>query len=142
MRTFVMVKPDGVKRGLVGEIVKRFERYGFRLAGIKVLRVEKQRAEKLYAVHKGKPFYNDLMNYITSGPVAAISLDISMGPEDAIKLVRKIVGATNPLNAEMGSIRGDYGCFLSENIIHASDSKESADYELPIFFDESELVKY
>lgn len=137
-----MVKPDGVKRGLVGEIVKRFERYGFRLAGIKVLRVEKQSAEKLYAVHKGKPFYNDLMNYITSGPVAAISLDIPLGPEDAIKLVRKIVGATNPLNAEMGSIRGDYGCLLSENIIHASDSKESADYELPIFFDESELVKY
>ncbi|MFZ2456426.1 MAG: nucleoside-diphosphate kinase [Candidatus Altiarchaeia archaeon] len=142
MRTFVMIKPDGVKRGLVGEIVSRFERYGIRLAGLRVIQMGKDKAERLYAVHKGKPFYNDLMKYITSGPVAVLALEIDLPAEDAIKLVRKVVGATNPLNAEMGSIRGDYGMVVSENIIHASDGKESADYELPIFFNEQDLVNY
>jgi nucleoside-diphosphate kinase len=142
MRTFVMIKPDGVKRGLVGEIVSRFERYGIRLSGLRIIHMGKDKAEKLYAVHKGKPFYNDLMKYITSGPVAVMALEINLPAEDAIKLVRKVVGATNPLNAEMGSIRGDYGLIVSENIIHASDGKESADYELPIFFNEQDLVKY
>ena len=140
MRTFVMIKPDGVKRGLVGEIVSRFERYGIRLSGLRITHMGKDKAEKLYAVHKGKPFYNDLMKYITSGPVAVMALEINLPAEDAIKLVRKVVGATNPMNAEMGSIRGDYGLLVSENIIHASDGKESADYELPIFFNESDLV--
>jgi nucleoside-diphosphate kinase len=142
MRTFVMIKPDGVKRGLVGEIVSRFERYGIRLAGLRVIQMGNDKAERLYAVHKGKPFYNDLMKYITSGPVAVMALEIDLPAEDAIKLVRKVVGATNPLNAEMGSIRGDYGMVVSENIIHASDGKESADYELPIFFNDSDIVKY
>jgi len=142
MRTLVIVKPDGVKRGLVGECVKRFERYGLKLAGLKVLSAGKARAEKLYAVHRGKPFYKDLIAYVTSGPIAVMVLDIDLPAEDGIKLVRKIVGATNPLNAEMASIRGDYGVTMSENIVHASDSGESADYEIPIFFDESELVKY
>jgi len=142
MRTLVIVKPDGVKRGLVGECIKRFERYGIKIAGLKILSAGKQRAEKLYAIHKGKPFYNDLIKYITSGPIAVIILDANLPTEDAIKLVRKIVGATNPLNAEMASIRGDYGMEMSENIVHASDSKESADYEIAIFFEESELVEY
>ena len=137
-----MIKPDGVRRHLVGEIVGRFERYGILLAGLRIISMGKERAEKLYAVHKGKPFYNDLIKYINSGPVAVMVLDINLPAEDAIKLVRKVVGATNPLNAEMGSIRGDYGLMMSENIIHASDSKESADYEIPIFFNESDLVKY
>ena len=140
MRTFVMIKPDGVKRGLVGEILCRFERFGIRLAGLRIIHMGKDKAEKLYVVHKDKPFYNDLMKYITSGPVAVMALDINLPSEDAIKLVRKVVGATNPLNAEMGSIRGDYGMLVSENIIHASDGKESADYELPIFFNESDMI--
>ena len=142
MRTLVIVKPDGVRRGLVGECIKRFERYGIKIAGLKILSAGKQRAEKLYAIHKGKPFYNDLIKYITSGPIAVMILDVNLAPEDAIKLVRKVVGATNPLDAEMASIRGDYGMEMSENIVHASDSKESADYEIAIFFEESELVKY
>jgi len=137
-----MIKPDGVRRGLVGEIVSRFERYGICIAGLRVMKMSRDRAERLYAVHKGKPFYDDLIKYITAGPVAVMALEINLPAEDAIKLVRKIVGATNPLNAEMGSIRGDYGVALSENIIHASDSGESASYELPIFFNESDLVKY
>ena len=140
MKTLVIVKPDGVKRGLVGESIKRFERAGFKLSGMKILKADMKKAEKLYAVHIGKPFYNDLMKYITSGPVAVIILESKLEGENAIKLVRKIVGATNPLAAEMGSIRGDYGSSISENIVHASDSKESADYEIPIFFDQSELV--
>ena len=140
MRTFVMIKPDGVRRHLVGEVVGRFERYGIRLAGLRIISMGKERAEKLYAVHKGKPFYNDLIKYINSGPVAVMVLDVALPAEDAIKLVRKVVGATNPLNAEMGSIRGDYGFMMSENIVHASDSLESADYEIPIFFNESDLV--
>ncbi len=142
MRTFVLIKPDGVRRGLAGEIVSRFERYGIRLVGLRIISMGRDRAEKLYAVHKGKPFYNDLMEYITSGPVAVMALEINLPAEDAIKMVRKVVGATNPLNAEMGSIRGDYGLIVSENIVHASDSKESADYEIPIFFNESDMVKY
>ena len=142
MRTLIIVKPDGVRRGLMGECIKRFERAGFKLCGLKILKADMKKAERLYAVHKGKPFYNDLMKYITSRPVAVIILESALDAENAIKLVRKIVGATNPLNAEMGSIRGDYGSIISENIVHASDSKESADYEIPIFFDQSELVNY
>ncbi|MBN2251692.1 MAG: nucleoside-diphosphate kinase [Candidatus Altiarchaeota archaeon] len=142
MRTLVIVKPDGVRRGLVGECIKRFERYGIRIAGLKVLDAGRERAERLYAVHKGKPFYEDLITYITSSPIAVIILDMGMEPAAAIKLVRKIAGATNPLEAEMGSIRGDYGLMISENIVHASDSGESADYEIPIFFDETEIVNY
>ena len=141
MRTLVIVKPDGVKRGLVGDAVSRFERYGFKLAGLKVLKAG-EKAEKLYSIHKGKPFYDDLIEYINSGPIAVIILDIDLKAEDAIKMVRKIVGATNPINAEMGSIRGDYGYSISENIVHASDSEESANKEIPIFFNENELVKY
>jgi nucleoside-diphosphate kinase len=141
MRTLVIIKPDGVKRGLVGESVKRFERYGFNLAGLKILRAG-EKAEKLYSIHKGKPFYNDLIKYINSGPIAVVILDINLPGEEAIKMIRKIVGATNPVNAEMGSIRGDYGYSISENIVHASDSEESAKKEIPIFFNETELVKY
>ncbi len=141
MRTLVLIKPDGVTRGLIGEVIGRFERYGTRIAGLKILQVNRDRAERLYAVHKGKPFFNDLIQYITSSPVAAAVLDMNIGDDDAIKLVRKIIGSTNPLDAEMGSIRGDFGTYITTNIVHASDSEESAKYEIPIFFDEDELLK-
>ncbi len=141
MRTLILVKPDGVARGLTGEVINRFERYGIRIAGLKMLQVDNKRAERLYSVHKGKPFFNDLIEHITSSPVVATVLDVNLKSEEAIRLVRKIVGATNPLDAEMGSIRGDFGTYITANIVHASDSEESANYEIPIFFDENELVR-
>lgn len=141
MRTLILVKPDGVARGLTGEVINRFERYGIRIAGLKMLQVDNKRAERLYSVHKGKPFFNDLIKHITSSPVVATVLDVNLKSEEAIRLVRKIVGATNPLDAEMGSIRGDFGTYITANIVHASDSEESANYEIPIFFDENELVR-
>lgn len=142
MRTFVMIKPDGVRRGLIGECVKRFEKCGFSIVGLKTINVSRDMAERLYAVHQGKPFYPDLMDYITSGPITAMMVEIDLEAGECIKLVRKIVGATNPLDAEMGSIRGDFGSSIAQNIIHASDSKESAEYEYPIFFGVDELANY
>ena len=141
MRTLILIKPDGVTRGLTGEVINRFERYGIRIVGLKMLQVDNKMAERLYSVHKGKPFFNDLIKHITSSPVVAIVLDVNLKSEETIKLVRKITGSTNPLDAEMGSIRGDFGTYITANIVHASDSEESANYEIPIFFDEKELVK-
>lgn len=142
MRILILIKPDGVSRGLIGEVIGRFERYGIRIVGLKMLQVDKKKAERLYAVHKGKHFFNDLIRHITSSPVVAAVLDIDLKSEEAIKFVRKIVGSTNPIDAEMGSIRGDFGTYITANIVHASDSEESANYEIPIFFDGDELVKY
>ena len=140
MRTLIIIKPGGVTRGLIGEALGRFERFGIRFVGIKLLRMEKERAELLYAVHKGKPFFSELITYITSSPVLIAVLDIDLGPDDGIKLVRKVIGATNPLEAAMGTLRGDFGLHMTDNIIHASDSEKSAEYEIPIFFDEDELI--
>ncbi|RLI92866.1 MAG: nucleoside-diphosphate kinase [Candidatus Altiarchaeales archaeon] len=143
MRTLIIIKPWAVSRGLVGEILSRFERRGIRLAGLKVVKVDRERAEKLYAVHKGKEFYESLIKHITSSPVVVGVLDIGIDdPEGAIRLVRKIIGATDPAKAEMGTIRGDFGLRIDRNVIHASDSTKSAKYEIPIFFDEDELVEY
>ncbi|RLI96117.1 MAG: nucleoside-diphosphate kinase [Candidatus Altiarchaeales archaeon] len=141
MKTLIIIKPDGVKRGLVGEIISRFENYGFRIIALKILNLDRKMAEKLYAIHKGKSFFDSLIEYITSGPVvAAVLATDNLTPENGIKVVRKIVGATNPLEAEMGSIRGDYAFDISGNLIHASDSEESAEYEIPIFFNDNELI--
>lgn len=142
MREFIIIKPDGVERGLVGEILSRFEKYGFRIVGLRILKVTKKQAEQLYDVHKGKPFYNDLIEYITSGPIAAGVLQIGVPDADSVALVRKIVGATDPAKAEMGTIRGDYGVSIRRNIVHASDSRPSRDREMPIFFADDELVEY
>jgi nucleoside-diphosphate kinase len=128
--TLVLVKPDGVRRGLAGEIVARFERRGLELRGARLLKISRQLAQQHYAEHKGKPFFGDLVSFITSGPVLALAVR----GEGAIATVRTMMGATNPLDSAPGTIRGDYALELSENIVHGSDSKASAKRELGLFF--------
>ncbi|MFH1835571.1 MAG: nucleoside-diphosphate kinase [Methanobacteriota archaeon] len=143
MNTLIIIKPWAVQRGLVGEILARFERHGIRIAAVKSLRLSKEKAEKLYAVHEGKPFFKDVVGYMTSTPIVAAVLETDMlDDEAAVALVRKIVGATDPTKAEMGTIRGDFGMRKDRNIIHASDSPESAEYEIPLFFTKNDIVSY
>jgi nucleoside-diphosphate kinase len=137
-RTLVLIKPDGVQRGLVGEIVGRFERKGLKLVGLRMLDVSRELAERHYAVHAGKHFYAGLVEFISSGPVAAIALE---GP-DAIATVRRMVGRTMPNEAEPGTIRGDLGISGLRNLIHASDAPETASSELAMWFDPADLVAY
>ena len=137
-RTFVMIKPDGVQRGLVGEVIKRLENRGLLLVAARFLAVSPELAEKHYAVHKGKPFYEGLIKYITSGPVLAMVWE---GP-DAIAAVRQTMGATNPLNAAPGSIRHDYALSVGRNLTHASDSPENAALEIGLWFKPDELVDW
>ena len=136
--TFVMVKPDGVQRGLTGAIISRFEQKGLKITGMKMIVLSKEMAEKHYSEHKGKVFFESLINFIISGPVVAFILE---GP-GAINIVRKIVGATNPANAEPGSIRGDHVINTTFNIIHASDSIDSALREIDVFFSKDEICNY
>ncbi|OYT52943.1 MAG: nucleoside-diphosphate kinase [Candidatus Altiarchaeales archaeon ex4484_2] len=141
MKTLVVIKPDGVERGLVGEIISRFEKYGFSIKAIKITQLNRETAERLYAVHEGKTFFDDLIQYVTSGHIIPLVIEMKdSGIEEGIKLIRKIVGATNPLEAEMGSIRGDYASDISYNIVHASDSEKSNSYETPIFFNKEEIL--
>lgn len=135
-RTFVMIKPDAHGRRLSGEILSRFERRGFAIRGLKLLRVSRDQAAQHYAEHEGKPFYPDLVDFITSGPVVAMVLE---GPA-AVTTVRTMMGATNPLDSAPGTIRGDYALEIGENVVHGSDSTESAEREIPIYFAEDELV--
>jgi nucleoside-diphosphate kinase len=137
-RTLVLVKPDGVQRGLVGEILARFERKGLKLVGLQLLTVSRDMAERHYAVHAGKHFYDGLVEFITSGPVAAIALE---GP-DAIATVRRLVGRTMPNEAEPGTIRGDLGISGLRNLIHASDAPETAVSELDLWFGDGALLDY
>ena len=137
-RTLVLIKPDGVQRGLVGEIVGRFERKGLKLVGLRMLDVSRELAERHYAIHAGKHFYAGLVEFIISGPVAAVALE---GP-DAIATVRRMVGRTMPNEAEPGTIRGDLGISGLRNLIHASDAPETADSELAMWFDSADLVAY
>jgi nucleoside-diphosphate kinase len=137
-RTLVLVKPDGVQRGLVGEILARFERKGLKLVGLRLLSVDHDLAERHYAVHAGKHFYAGLIEFITSGPVAAMALE---GP-DAIATVRRMVGRTMPNEAEPGTIRGDLGISGLRNLIHASDAPETAASELGLWFEPGTLVDY
>ena len=137
-RTLVLVKPDGVRRGLVGEIVARFERKGLKLLAAKTLRVTPEVARQHYAEHEGKPFYPGLIQHITSGPVVAIALE----GRSAIAVVRLITGATNPQTAAPGTIRGDYGLGLTPNLVHASDSSVSAERELALYFRAEEYLAY
>ena len=129
-RTLFLIKPDAVERGLVGEIVARFERRGFRICGMKLMRVTEQQAAEHYVEHVGKPFYPELVEFITSGPVVAMAIE-GLG---AVATVRSMMGATNPLDSAPGTIRGDFALELSENIVHGSDSKASAKRELSLFF--------
>ncbi|MEG9195447.1 MAG: nucleoside-diphosphate kinase [Candidatus Methanoglobus sp.] len=137
-RTFVMVKPDGVQRGLIGEIISRFERKGLKIVAMKMLRISKELAQEHYAEHRAKPFFSSLVGYITSAPVVAMVVE----GKNAVKVVRKLVGATNPSEAEPGTIRGDFGLDLGRNVVHASDSVMSADREIRLFFREEEILDY
>ncbi|MCC6027307.1 MAG: nucleoside-diphosphate kinase [Archaeoglobus sp.] len=137
-RTFVMVKPDGVQRGLVGEIISRLERKGLKIVAIKMLKIPMEMAEKHYEEHKNKPFFSSLISYITSGPVVAMVVE----GKNAVKVVRKLVGATNPAEAEPGTIRGDFGLDLGRNVVHASDSITSAEREIRLFFKDDEILNY
>ncbi|MFC0595648.1 nucleoside-diphosphate kinase [Thermus composti] len=135
-RTFVMIKPDGFRRGLVGEILARFEKKGFRLVGLKLLKISQDLAEKHYAEHRDKPFFPGLVAFITSGPVVAMVLE---GP-NAIAEVRKMMGATHPKDALPGTIRGDYATTIDENVIHGSATPEDAQREIALFFRPEELL--
>lgn len=137
-RTLVLAKPDAVQRGLIGEIIGRFERKGLRVIGLRLLAVPRDMAEEHYAVHAGKHFYAGLVDFITSGPVAAIALE---GP-DAIAVVRRMVGRTMPNEAEPGTIRGDLGMSGLRNLIHASDAPDTASAELALWFGTDALVDY
>jgi nucleoside-diphosphate kinase len=137
-RTLILVKPDGVQRGLIGEIIGRFERKGLKVVGLRVLQVPREMAERHYAVHAGKHFYDGLVEFIISGPVAAVALE---GP-DAIAVARRLVGATMPNEAEPGTIRGDLGISGLRNLIHASDAPQTAVDELDLWFGEGALVGY
>jgi nucleoside-diphosphate kinase len=137
-RTLVLVKPDGVQRGLVGEIIGRCERKGLKIVGLRMLSVSRELAEEHYAVHAAKHFYAGLVEFIISGPVAAVALE---GP-DAIAVVRRLVGETMPNEAEPGTIRGDLGISGLRNLIHASDAPETADSELALWFGTDALLDY
>ncbi|MBO9607555.1 MAG: nucleoside-diphosphate kinase [Paenibacillaceae bacterium] len=137
-RTFLMVKPDGVSRGLIGEIVKRFEQKGFRLVAAKLMRVSQEKAAFHYAEHEGKPFYDGLMAFITSGPVFAMVWE----GDQVIALSRAMMGKTNSLEATAGTIRGDFAVHTQRNLIHGSDSPESAEREIGNYFTPDELVTY
>ena len=129
-RTYVMLKPDAVRRGLVGSIVSRFENSGLKMEAMCHINVSSEQSGELYEEHDGKPFYQNLINYIHSGPVIAT---VWSGPS-AVSIARKLIGATNPAEAAPGTIRGDFGLILDENVIHGSDSVKSAEREIPIFF--------
>ena len=135
-RTFVAIKPDGVERSLIGEVIGRFERRGLKIVGMKLLQVTKEMAETHYGEHKGKPFYDGLVNYITSAPVVGMVLE----GKDAVAIARNVIGATNPASAAPGTIRGDLALEIGRNIVHGSDSPESGKREIGIFFKDSELV--
>lgn len=137
-KTFLMIKPDGVQRNLIGPIVGRLENKGFKIAGGKLMRVSEELAKTHYQEHQDKPFYSELVDFITSGPVFAMVLE----GENVIDTARLVVGSTNPQQADPGTIRGDYGLTVGKNIIHGSDSPESAEREIELFFDDSEVLDY
>ena len=137
-RTFLMVKPDGVQRGLVGEIIHRYEAKGFNLVGLKLMAVSQELAEKHYDVHRDKSFFKGLVEFITSGPVVAMVWE----GEGVVASARKLIGSTNPLTAEPGTIRGDYGITIGRNIIHGSDAVETARTEIALWFKEEDLANW
>ncbi len=137
-RTFIMIKPDGIQRGLVGEIIKRFETKGFTLVGLKQLAVSRQLAESHYAVHKERPFFGSLVDFITSSPVVAMVWE----GDGVVASARNIIGATNPLSAQPGTIRGDFGVSIGRNLIHGSDAIETAQNEIALWFSDDELVSW
>ena len=137
-RTFIAIKPDGVQRGLISEIIGRFERKGFKLVGLKQLIPSKELAQKHYGVHKDRPFFGDLVEFISSGPVIAMVWE----GEGVILNARKLIGATKPLEAEPGTIRGDLAIDIGRNIIHGSDGAETAAFEINLWFEDSEINEW
>jgi nucleoside-diphosphate kinase len=137
-RTFSMIKPDAVERGLTGLVISRLEAKGLKVVAMKLIKVDNERAKKLYEVHKGKPFYNDLIEYAMSGPVVTMVLE----GEDAVRRLRQVIGATDPSKADPGTVRRDFGLTVLKNVIHASDSSENAEREMRIFFEKSEIISY
>ena len=137
-RTLILLKPDALQRGLAGEIISRLERRGLKIVGMKLLQLDDAFARRHYAEHEGKPFLESLIAFITSGPIVAAALE---GP-NAIELVRKQMGATDPQKADSGTIRGDLALFVQFNLIHGSDSPDSAKRELALFFDDDEIVSW
>ncbi len=137
-RTLIIIKPDGVERLLVGPIITSFEQHGLKIVGMKMMQVSDALAREHYAVHEGQPFFEPLIEYITSAPVVVMALE---GPE-AIQMARNTIGATKPIEATPGSIRGDFGMMVGRNLVHGSDSPENAAAEVALWFDESELLDY
>ena len=136
--TLVLLKPDAIQRGLVGTITARLESTGLKIVGMKFMRVSNDLAARHYAEHVGKPFFEGLVSFITSGPIVAMALE----GDGAISIVRKTMGATNPADSAPGSIRGDYATDIGRNLVHGSDSVESAARELALFFDDGEIIDY
>ena len=137
-RTLVLVKPDGVQRGMVGEIISRLERRGIKLVALKMMLVDEALAHRHYGEHEGKPFFQGLVDFITSSPLVAMVWKA----DDAVEIVRVTVGQTNPKNAAPGTIRGDLGVNIGRNLVHGSDSPESAQREVALFFEEGEILDY
>lgn len=137
-RTLIIVKPDGMQRGLTGEIIRRFEARGLRIVGMKLMQVSTELAKKHYAIHEGKPFFEGLVNYITSAPVVVMALEGT----NAVEAARKTIGATKPTEAAAGTIRGDFALEIGRNLVHGSDSVENGQKEISLWFDESELVDW
>jgi nucleoside-diphosphate kinase len=137
-RTFIMIKPDGVQRHLAGEIIHRFEAKGFTLVGLKMMQVSRELAEKHYDVHKERPFFSGLVDFIISAPVIAMVWE----GESVVTAARNLIGATNPITADPGSIRGDFGVSIGRNLIHGSDAIETAQTEVALWFKEDELVDW
>lgn len=136
-RTFIALKPDAVQRGLIGEIITRFEKKGFKLVGLKLAQITRATAEEHYGEHKERPFFKGLVDFITSGPIVAMAWE----GDNVVETARKMMGATNPKESAPGTIRGDFSIDLGRNVIHGSDSVTSAERELKIFFSDDELLK-
>ncbi len=137
-RTLIIIKPDAVQRGLIGRIIERFERRGLLIAAMKLMQIDESLAERHYAIHRGKPFYEPLIRYITSSPVVVLVLE----GNNAIEIARSTMGATNPSEAAPGTIRADFALEIGRNLVHGSDSPETAALEVPLFFDDEEIVSY
>lgn len=137
-KTFLMIKPDAVQRNLIGKIIEKIEEKGFMINALKFIKVSEEQAQKHYLVHKGKPFYDSLLKSVTSGPVVVMVISGT----NAVKILRSLAGATNPLESCPGTIRGDFSNDIRMNIVHTSDSEENAQYEIGVYFSESEILNY
>ncbi|MFO7996210.1 MAG: nucleoside-diphosphate kinase [Dehalococcoidia bacterium] len=137
-KSLVLIKPDAVQRGLAGEVISRLEKKGLKIVAMKMLHMDQALAQRHYAVHKGKAFFDDLVNFITSGPVIAIILQ----GENAVEIIRQMMGATDPARASGGTIRGDFGIDIGHNLVHGSDSLQNASQEIDLFFSPEEILDY